>query len=134
MSTLAQYLSKLNESDSSKAIWVNPMNVNEFRVQERGIDDPWYFIGSLDVLSFGIQSISMTDAIVEVLKDGQLIYENRVVRFNPKTILLAWLCDQLDPNFIDFLNNEALLVMDSVSYREAEKYVAYIIEKIKAKV
>jgi hypothetical protein len=60
MTTLIQFLETLNSSDTSCGVWVNPENVDDFRVgqfifENGGIKDNWVCIGSLNSLSFGYQ-------------------------------------------------------------------------------
>jgi hypothetical protein len=61
MITLLQYLETLNSSETSWGIWVNPHNVDDFRVgqscfEKGGMLDDKIYIGNLESLSFGDQS------------------------------------------------------------------------------
>jgi hypothetical protein len=62
MTTLKKYLATLNSSETQWGIWVNPKDLNDYRIGQRhvengGCDDEKVFIGNLESLSFGFQSV-----------------------------------------------------------------------------
>lgn len=74
MQSLISYLTTLNSSDASRGVWVDPENVDDFRVgqfihENGGMLDSKVCIGSLDSLSFGDQSdfSAFTVVIYEVM-------------------------------------------------------------------
>jgi hypothetical protein len=62
MTTLKEYLATLNSSETQWGIWVNPKDLNDYRIGKKhlkngGYDDDKVFIGNLESLSFGFQSV-----------------------------------------------------------------------------
>ena len=61
--SLAEYLACLNSSENQWGIWVNPCNLDDYRIgqfifENGGMRDGKVCIGSLDSLSYGCQSES----------------------------------------------------------------------------
>ncbi|MEY2910762.1 MAG: hypothetical protein RLZZ184_71 [Cyanobacteriota bacterium] len=125
--SLQKYLSNLNSADSQWGIWVNPNNINDYRIgqfqfENGGILDGKICIGSLDQLSFGYQS--QLDAIKQYLEENQLLtFEGKKVKVNQKEILQAWSDGNLDPNFSSFLEEKSQDIMEMWASYEAEEFV-----------
>jgi len=125
--SLQNYLSNLNSADSQYGIWINPDNINDYRIgqfqfENGGILDGKICIGSLDQLSFGFQS--QHDAIKQYLKENQLLaYEGKKVKVNQKEILQAWSDGNLDPEFSSFLEKKSQDIMQTWAEYEAEEFV-----------
>jgi hypothetical protein len=127
--SLQEYLSNLNSADSQWGIWVDPDNINDYRIGQFQIEtggildgDGKICIGSLDKLSFGFQS--QHDAIKQYLEENQLlIYKGKKVKVNKKEILQAWSDGNLDADFAKFLEQNSLNIMQVWSECEAEEFV-----------
>jgi hypothetical protein len=125
-SSLANYLQALCSADSHQGIWVNPENIDEYRIgqfvfENGGIKDDWVCIGSLDRLSFGFQSEH--DAIKSLLEEGDhphnhskdirsYTYNERKTWVSVKGILNAYNEGLLNPDFLESLAKDAELIMD----------------------
>ncbi len=119
--SLQEYLSNLNSADSQRGIWVNPDNINDYRIGQFQLDGK-ICIGSLDQLSFGFQS--QHDAIKQYLEENQLLaYEGKKVKVNQKEILQAWSDGNLDPEFSSFLEKKSQDIMQTWAEYEAEEFV-----------
>jgi hypothetical protein len=82
---LKDYLATLNSSETQRGIWVNPHDLNDFRIGQYcfdngGVRDDKVCIGSLDSLSCGYQSTQ--DILQEILECGGVTYKE--VTFNKK--------------------------------------------------
>ena len=128
MTTLIDYLTCLNTSDSQWGLWVNPENVDEYRIGQfifdnGGLDDGWVCVGRLDNLSFGFQHTS--GAIKEYLDDNdcELTYKGRTVKVNRDGILEAYSSGNLDQEFQEFLESEAESIMGVWAEEEAWGFV-----------
>lgn len=124
--SLQKYLSNLNSADSQWGIWVDPDNVDNYRIgqfcfENGGILDSKICIGSLDKLSFGLQS--QHDAIKHYLEENQLTYKDKKVEVNPENILQAWSDGNLDEEFAEFLDNQSRHIMNIWAEYEAEDFV-----------
>lgn len=58
MKNLISYLSELNTSDNSWGLYVNPQNIDNYRIgqicfENGGLLDEYVFVDTLDNLSFG---------------------------------------------------------------------------------
>ena len=125
--SLQEYLSNLNSADSQWGIWVNPDNVDDYRIgqfcfENGGILDEKICIGSLDKLSFGFQS--QHDAIKQYLKESEFLsYKGRKVKVNKKGILQSWSDGILDEDFSKFLEDKSQLIMKIWAEYQAEEFV-----------
>lgn len=125
--SLQEKLSNLNSADSQWGIWINPSNVDDYRVgqfcfENGGVLDDKICIGSLDKLSFGFQS--QYNAVEHYLKENQfLAYKGRKVKVNQAGILQAWSDGYLDEDFSKFLEDEAKSIMETWAECEAEDFV-----------
>jgi hypothetical protein len=132
--SLQEYLSNLNCADSHSqwGIWVNPNNINDYRIgqfQNDGILDEKICIGSLDKLSFGYQS--QHDAIKQYLEENQLLaYKGKKVKVNQKEILQSWSDGNLDADFAKFLEEKSQDIMQTWAECEAEGFVGNQLPKI----
>jgi hypothetical protein len=107
--SLAQYLASLNSSETQWSVYVDPANLDNYRVgqdcfENGGINDGFVGIGSLESLSFGFQSTA--DAIESLLESGRIHYKGREVRVRSKAILDAYRDGDLDSGFQEFLEAE----------------------------
>lgn len=71
---LREYLLTLQSSDSQQGIWVNPQNINDYRIGQfcfdnGGVYDDFIEIGSFEQLSFP-KNYGLRDAIEDFLKDS----------------------------------------------------------------
>ena len=128
MQALINYLSNLNTSDSQWGLWVNPENVDEYRVgqfifENGGLDGGWICAGSLDSLSCGFQSTH--DAIKQYLEDNsdEIQYNGRMVKVNRDGIMEAYSNGTLDQQFQEFLESEAEGIKAVWAENEAEDFV-----------
>lgn len=126
--SLVEYLATLNSAESQWGVWVNPENVDEYRVGQfifdnGGIDDGWICAGRLDNLSFGFQS--QRDAIEQYLKEsnGLIQYGDRRVKVNIPAIVEAWSNGYLDADFQEFLEERAESIEQIWAVEEAEGFV-----------
>jgi len=134
--SLQEYLSNLNSADSQWGIWVNPDNINDYRIGQFQFEtggildgDGKICIGSLDKLSFGFQS--QHDAIKQYLEENQLLaYEGKKVKVNQKEILQSWSDGNLDPEFSSFLEKKSQDIMQTWAEYEAEEFVDNQLPKI----
>lgn len=135
MTTLLAYLQTLNTAENQWSVWVNPDNVDEYRIGQNcfengGLLDNWVCIGSLDALSFGYQSTH--DAIQHFLKEsgGEISYNGKRVKINAKGILDAYDCGNLDEDFQKYLEQEALVIEQLWSEIDAEFFVSNTLPEI----
>ena len=125
--SLQEYLSNINSADSQLGIWVNPDDVDDYRIgpfqfENGGILDGKICIGSLDQLSFGYQS--QLDAIKQYLEENQLLtFKGKKLKVNQKEILQAWSDGNLDPSFSSFLEEKSQPIMKMWASYEAEEFV-----------
>ena len=111
---LATYLSTLNSSDNSQGIWVNPDNIDEYRIgqcqfENGGLLDGWDYIGSLESLSYGFQS--ETEALESVLEGDRFYFGGKHVRVNKQGIIDAYFEDNLAAEFAAALHKESEYIM-----------------------
>jgi hypothetical protein len=132
--SLQEYLSDLNAADSQWGIWVNPDNINDYRIgqfqfENGGILDEKICIGSLEKLSFGFQS--QHDAIKSCLEENKFLsYKSKKVKVNKKEILQAWSDGTLDPEFSSFLEKMSQPIMQTWAEYEAEEFIDNQLPKI----
>jgi hypothetical protein len=126
---LAHFLSTLNNPDRTKSVYVNPENVNQFRVgddrlENGGLLDDWVWVGCLDDLSYGYQS--KTDALKSIGKCFE--YKGKTVRTNPDAIVELYYDEALDPDFASFLTESVNEIMEQWAIDEANVKVFEIME------
>lgn len=133
--SLVDYLKSLNSAETQWGIWVNPENIDDYRIgqfqfENGGILDDWICIGSLDKLSFGFQSTS--EAIAQFIKDNKelLNYKDRPVKVNLKGIIEAYGSGYLDDDFRAYLEEKAEEVERIWSEMEAEDFVSNKVPEI----
>jgi len=125
--SLQKYLSNLNSADSQWGIWINPDNIDDYRIGQfcfdnGGVLDSKICVGSLDKLSFGFQS--HCDAIEQYLKENQyLYYKGKKVKVNKEAILDIYREGTFDTDFTEFLEGEAQDIMKIWAECEAEDFV-----------
>ena len=128
---LVQYLSQLNTSDTSWGLYLNPDNINQYRIGQLcfdngGLLDDYIFIDNLSNLSFGHQS--ERDALESILGTSDkektiIIYNSRKAFIKKNKILELYFEGRLDKDFYEFLKKEVEEIMNIWSIWEAEFYV-----------
>lgn len=130
MTTLFEYLKNLNSSETQWGVWVNPTDLDDYRIgqycfENGGILDDFVCIGSLHKLSYGFQS--HYDALKEYLKENQIDFEKASITYKGKEILVskegiltAYGNGILDKDFEEFLDNEIEDVCNIWASLEAE--------------
>jgi hypothetical protein len=132
--SLQEYLSNLNSAESQWGVWVNPDNIDDYRVgqfcyENGGISDNKICIGSLDKLSFGFQS--QHDAIKEFLTQTEEIqYNGRKIKVDTEGVLRAFSDGNLDEKFRSFLEEKAQIFEQTWAEYEAEDFVMNKIPEI----
>jgi len=122
--TLVEYLSQLNTCESQWGLWVNPENLDDYRISQYcfengGIYDEKVHIGSLESLSYGYQS--MTEVMESYLCGIDFVqYNGRKVKIAHNSILEAYKNDLLDEDFREFLEDSAQDTKDEISLWEAK--------------
>jgi hypothetical protein len=131
MTLLRDYLANLNSAESNWGIWVDPDNLDDYRIGQKifengGLLDEKVYIGNLEELSCGNQS--QLEAIENFLSNrerylhgiAEFKYGERLVRCNTKAVLTAWSEDRLDSDFREFLESEAAEIEAEWAKNEAE--------------
>jgi len=102
MERLVKYLANLNTCDSNWGLYVNPDDLDDFRIGQRcfengGLLDEKVYVGSLESLSFGHQDVCNYDVmdLLERTEEGDYVIEGIV--FN----------DPDDPRVADLLEERA---------------------------
>ena len=120
---LTKYLAQLNSSETQWGIWVDPESpLNNYRIGQKcfengGVLDNFVFIGTLDRLSFGYQSIP--DALknyleslpVDAAQNQVLSLNGRKVALNIDGILAAFEAGTLATEFEAFITSKALEII-----------------------
>lgn len=128
MQNLIDYLKNLNSSETQWGVWVNPQNVDEYRVgqcncENGGLLDDYEYIGSLASLSFGSQS--RQEALKAMLENNStLAYQGKTVRFDASAMYEAWTESSLAQDFAVFLEEEAVYYEEQWATEEATSLVA----------
>lgn len=140
MKNLVDYLSKLNTVDNTWGLYVNPHDINSYRIgqicfENGGLLDNYVFVDTLDNLSFGFQSV------VEILKSylnnnnevGEFIYsrvprdlaskKGKKSKCNVEAIIEAYFKERLDKQFHQFLEEEINIIWNMWSVWEAEAFI-----------
>jgi hypothetical protein len=135
MTTLIDYLANLNTADNGWSLFVNPENIEEYRIgqdcfENGGLDDEWVKVGSLDNLSFGFQN--NLEPVECYLRDcGETLdYKGKKVNFNRKGLLEAYSSGCLDSDFQQFLESEADDIATQWSIDEASLWVIDVLPEI----
>jgi hypothetical protein len=128
MTTLLQYLETLNSSETSWGIWVNPHNVDDFRVgqfcfENGGILDDKICIGNLESLSFGDQSDWC--AFNEVIGDIMAPH-----KYNPEGLREAFFDGKIHETLAAQIENEVQAYNAINAYEEASDFVNYQLPEI----
>ncbi len=125
---LVEYLAQLNSCEEQWGIWVNPADLDDYRVgqccfENGGLLDEKVFIGTFDQLSFGFQSTAK--AIEQYADDlgGQIRWGDRLIRVDAKALRRAYEEGYLDPHFRAFLESEARDIELTWAENEAENKV-----------
>ena len=125
--TLLSYLSSLNSADSSNYGWVNPDDINDYKVSPRDLSGR-VNIGSLDNLSFGFQS--MTEAIRNWLDNQKISRDKSAFQYHGNKVIVAvnqvmeaYTSELLDKEFKQFLEEEASDILEAWSEAEAENFI-----------
>jgi len=131
---LTQYLAELNAADPQWGIWVNPENPEEeYRVgqvfENGGVLDDYVFIGSLDDLSFGFQSV---DEILNFIfrEEGFKNLNERKGNVSLDGIKEAYSEGRLDPEFQSDLEDKIESIWNVWSQEEASYFVDQKIPEI----
>lgn len=129
MKNLVDYLSELNTVDSTWGLYVDPNDINNYRIgqicfENGGLSDNYVFVDTLDNLSFGFQSV------VEILKSylnnnrvGEFIYKGKKSKCNVEAIIEAYFKERLDKQFHRFLEEEVNSIWNMWSIWEAEAFI-----------
>jgi len=128
--TLRDYLKGLISSEDQWGLYVNPEDIDDYRIgqtmfENGGVKDGFRFVGTLDNLSCGSQSIQ--DAVVEYIREGYFAGPDLVV-FKKKLIEAYNNDKQLDDDFVEFLEDKAKPIMETWAELEAD----FVIEQIKS--
>lgn len=120
--SLVEYLSRLSSAETSWGIWVNPKNLDDFRIGQiifpgGGKEDGKVFIGTLESLS---PCVSFMEALEHVLEQ-RIVYKNKIVKVNKKAVIESY--DRLDEEFRNFLEEEAQFIMEIWATNLAEAKV-----------
>lgn len=125
---LVQYLTQLNTSDTSWGLYLNPDDINQYRIGQLcfdngGLLDDYIFIDNLSNLSFGFQS--EREALESILTTDKttLIYNKKKVVVKKDTILELYFEGKLDKDFYEFLKNQVEEIMSIWSIWDADFYV-----------
>jgi hypothetical protein len=133
---LVQFLSKLNSCDRYTGIWVNPSNLDEYRVgmfelKNGGLDDDWICIGSLERLNFREQSVA--ELMREVLQKngwslqkpdvGSFFHRGKPIRVSISATTEAFVNRKLDKDFYETLHEEVVKLKEEWSELDAEQFV-----------
>lgn len=135
MKPLVQYLSELNTSDTSWGLYLNPDNIDQYRIGQNcfdngGLLDNYIFIDNLSNLSFGHQS--EREALESILDfntssedrcKATLTYNEKKVVVKKDKLLELYFEDKLDKDFYQFLQNQIHDLMQIWSEWEAEFFV-----------
>lgn len=138
MKKLISYLSELNTLDSSWGLWVDPSNIDSYRVGQMCFDnggmlDKYVFVGTLNNLSFGFQSIR------DILKSylfpnlsgiGSFNYKGRESKCNVEMLINAYFQEILHDDFYKFLQEEVYTLYNMWSIWEAENFVECVLPEI----
>ena len=137
MKNLINYLSELNTSDNSWGLYVNPQNIDSYRIgqvcfENGGLLDKYVFVDTLDRLSFGFQS---TYEILETCLSsnngvGEFTYKCKKSKCDVEAIFNAYLEGKLDKNFYAFLEKEISCISNMWSTWEAENFVDEVLPDI----
>ena len=140
MKNLISYLSELNTLDSSWGLYVNPQNIDSYRIgqvcfENGGLLDKYVFVDTLDNLSFGFQS---TYEILETCLSsnngvGEFTYKCKKSKCDVEAISNAYLEGKLDKNFYAFLEKEISYISNLWSTWEAENFVCEVLSEILSK-
>lgn len=130
--SLLEYLTRLNSVDATWGIWVNPQNINDYRIGEimhenGGMRDNKIFIGNLESLSFGFQSEE--DALEHVLVHG-VEFKGRLIRCNRKAMKDAFFEKKLHPEFEQHLQQRVDLICEEWAHVEAENFIEQSIPQL----
>jgi hypothetical protein len=131
--TLVTYLSKLNTSENQWSLFVNPENVDDYRIgqdcfENGGLDDGKIKVASLDAVSFGFQSRLET---LESLLNSSIEFKGKKVNFNKQAMIDAFSDSKLGEEFQDFLDQQIDEAAEQNSIWEAEFYVEQLPDLIK---
>ena len=137
MKNLISYLSELNTSDNSWGLYVNPQNIDNYRIgqvcfENGGLLDKYVFVDTLDKLSFGSQS---TYEILETYLSnnngiGEFTYKGKKSKCDVEAIFNAYLEGKLDINFYAFLEKEINYISNMWSTWSAENFVDEVLPDI----
>lgn len=108
MSALSRYIQSLNTTETQWGIYVNPHNpleeyrIGQFCFENGGVSDNWVCIGSLESLSYSLQSEG--DQIDDILRYQS--YKGRKTKFDADGIKEAYFENRLDPEFDQWLRDQ----------------------------
>jgi hypothetical protein len=129
MTNLTDYLANLNTAENQWSLWVNPKNIEQYRIGQNcfdngGLNDGFVLIDSLSNLSCGFQLTP--EAIEALLESGRIEDKSRKVLVNKKAILAAYCEGSLHEDFQEFLENESEDIKAVWARNEAELKVEEI--------
>lgn len=123
MQKLIDYLADLNSAESQLGIWVNPNNLDDFRVgqfcyENGGVLDDKVCIGGLNDLSFGFYYES--DILKDLIKYSGLKFKEKEIKEyfeNLDNFVEDYLENNLDNDLYEFLNE---LIVEEAEYSSLE--------------
>jgi hypothetical protein len=126
---LVDYLKNLNSANSNWYLWVNPDNVDEFEVNQQCPRKGWFNAGSLNNISYGMQS--MEEAVRNYLSqcDGVITGFSKKIRFNLEGMMEAYKEDRLSEELRRYLEVQGTEIMMIWSEQEAEIFVDETLRK-----
>jgi hypothetical protein len=133
--TLVAYLSNLNTCENQWSLFVNPENVDDYRIgqdcfENGGMLDAKVNVASLDDVSFGFQSRS--EALEFILKYADLKFKAKKINFNKQAMIEAYNEDLLGEDFKKYLDELIDEHVEINSIAEAELYVENLQDELKA--
>ena len=147
MKNLVDYLSELNAVDNTWGLWVDPNDINNYRIgrfcfENGGLLDNFICIGDLSDLSFGFQSHK---EVLETILDSntyskdstkaELFYNEKKVLVKKESILELFFENSrlLNTDFYTFLEDSICELANIWSTGEAELFVEEQLPQLLAK-
>lgn len=131
---LLEYVKNLNSCEDTQGIWVNPENIDDFRIgqlqfENGGILDNFFFVGTLNNCSFGYQSIR--EGILTLVcgdsdskhEYGFYHYKGKQVKIHVESLIEAYFEESLDLDFYQALNSDISYILDTWADEEASLFI-----------
>ena len=142
MKTLVQYLSELNTSDNSWGLYVDPKDINNYRIgqlcfENGGLLDDFIFIGNLYDLSFGhqsdyeaLQTIFESNTNFKDKEKSDILYNQKKVIVKKEGLIKAYFENRLDKSFYNYLKTQVDELTEMWSTWEAEIFIEQSLPEI----